>query len=73
MEHLLIGGSSQRGFARESLGDPPTFKLWQLGHNRCLPIISPIGFTDHQIYLLGINIKVLLASGQIVTKNSFES
>ncbi len=25
--------SSQRGFTRESLGEPPTFKLWQTGRN----------------------------------------
>ncbi len=25
--------SSQRGFARESVGEPSTFKLWHTGHN----------------------------------------
>ncbi len=30
-EDRLIGGSPQRDSARETLGEPPTFKLWHQG------------------------------------------
>ena len=38
-EDRLIGESQQRGYARETLGEPSTFKLWHLGHNSHLPCL----------------------------------
>ncbi len=43
----LVEGSSiaclevglQRGFARETLGEPSTFELWQTGHNIHQPLV----------------------------------
>ncbi len=32
-EDRLIGESQQRGSARETFGEPSTFKLWHLGYN----------------------------------------
>jgi hypothetical protein len=32
-EHRFFGVSSQKGFTREPLGEPSTFKLWHPGHN----------------------------------------
>ncbi len=38
MEEAPLDWSKLRGFARESLGEPPTLKLGQTGHNSEEPI-----------------------------------
>ncbi len=40
----------QRGFARETLGEPFSFKLWQTGHNKNIGSKRSLGYQASQLF-----------------------